>query len=371
MRLPLRSLAGFAGFTGFAFVAALPLASLGAQGVSDATIIVNPQIVNYKFGTGNSAKTVSQFSSPIVFIIPFSERFNVDISTSFSNTEVKIGNSITSKINGLTDTQLRGNLMVGDNAAIFTIGVNIPTGKYTVPEAQQEAAGQIGNDFLLYPVSSMGSGLGATGGVAFAKSAGDWNLGLGGSFRHSTQFDAYKVASKVLRFTPGDEFRARIGADRPVGDGRLSLAVTYSKFSNDIADSTTFATGDRALAQGSLVVPVGTGDLQIVGWNLYRAQGQLIGGISPWANIANMNVALGFRLGDLYIQPSAEGRFWNQGGNKAGTLANVGLRFRFNVGDISINPSATYAMGTLYSTIAGGEKTDVTGYRASILIRLR
>jgi hypothetical protein len=111
--------------------------------------------------------------------------------------------------------------------------------------------------------------------------------------------------------------------------------------------------------------------LQIVGWNLYRAQGQLIGGISPWANIANMNVALGFRLGDLYIQPSAEGRFWNQGGNKAGTLANVGLRFRFNVGDISINPSATYATGTLYSTIAGGEKTDVTGYRASILIRLR
>jgi hypothetical protein len=362
MRFPVRSLA---------FLAALPLASLGAQGVGEVTVIVNPQIVNYKFGTGNAAKTVTQLSSPIVFIIPLTDRFNLDISTSYANTEVKVGSGVTSKISGLTDTQLRGNFTVGDNAAIFTVGVNLPTGKYTVAEPQQEAAGQIGNDFLLYPVSSMGSGLGATGGVAFAKSAGDWNLGFGGSFRHSTQFDAYKVASKVLRFTPGDEFRARIGADRPVGDGRLALAVTYSKFSNDLADSTTFATGDRALAQASLVVPVGSGDLQIVGWNLYRAQGQLIGGISPWANVANMNVALGFRLGDLYVQPSAEGRFWNQGGNKAGTLGNVGLRFRFNVGDISINPSATYAKGTLYSTIVGGGTTDVTGYRASILIRLR
>lgn len=361
MRLSFRSLT---------LLAAVPFAALGAQSVGDATIIVNPQLVNYKFGSGNAAKTVTQRSSPIVLIIPFSERFNVDLSTSYANTEVKVGGGVTSKISGLTDTQLRGNLMVGDNAAIFTVGVNLPTGKYTVLEAQQEAAGQIGNDFLLYPVSSMGSGIGATGGVAFAKSAGDWNLGFGGSFRHSTQFDAYQVASKVLRFTPGDEFRARLGADRPVGDGRLSFAVTYSKFSNDIADSTIFATGDRALAQGSLVVPVGNGDLQIVGWNLYRAPGQLIGGTSPWANIANVNVALGFRLGDLYVQPSAEGRAWNQGGNRAGALANVGLRFRYTVGNISINPAATYAVGTLYSTAVAGEKTDVVGYRASILIRL-
>ena len=83
-----------------------------------------------------------------------------------------------------------------------------------------------------------------------------------------------------------------------------------------------------------------------------------------------MNVALGFRLGDLYVQPSAEGRAWNQGGNRAGALANVGLRFRYTVGNISINPAATYAVGTLYSTAVAGEKTDVTGYRASILIRL-
>ncbi len=357
-------------FRTLAVFAALPLASLGAQSVSDGTVIVNPQIVNYKFGSGNAAKTVTQLSSPLVFIVPFGDRFNLDISTSYANTEVTVGGATTSKISGLTDTQLRGNLTVGDNAAIFTIGVNIPTGKYTVPEGQQEAAGQIGNDFLLYPVSSMGSGLGATGGVALAKSFGDWNFGFGGSFRHSTQFDAYKVASKVLRFTPGDEFRARVGADRPVGDGRLSLAVTYSKFSNDVADSTTFATGDRALAQGSLVLPVGGGDLQVVAWNLYRAQGQLIGGISPWANVANLNVGVGFRLGELYVQPSVEGRSWNQGGKKAGTLANLGVRFRFGLGDLSINPSATYAIGKLYSTIDGGGTTDVTGYRASILIRL-
>jgi hypothetical protein len=44
-------------FRSFALLAVVPLASLGAQGVSDATVIVNPQIVNYKFGTGNAAKS--------------------------------------------------------------------------------------------------------------------------------------------------------------------------------------------------------------------------------------------------------------------------------------------------------------------------
>jgi hypothetical protein len=354
-----------------AFVAALPVTSLGAQGLGDGSVIVNPQIVNYKFGTGSAAKTVTQLSSPFVLIVPFGDRFNVDISTSYASTEVKVGSAVTSKISGLTDTQIRGNITIGDNAAIFTIGVNLPTGKYTVPEAQQEAAGQIGNDFLLYPVSSMGNGLGATGGIAFAQSAGDWNLGFGGSFRHSTQFDAYKVASSVLRFTPGDEFRARVGADRPVGDGRLSLAVTYSKFGNDRADSTTSSTGDRALGQASLTLPMGNGDITIVGWDLYRASGQILSGPSPWANVGNLNLAVGFRLGDVYVQPSAEGRSWNVGGNKAGLLGNFGLRFRFTMGDLSINPSAGYSVGTLYSTISGGGTTDVTGYRASILIRLR
>ena len=242
----------------------------------------------------------------------------------------------TSQITGLTDAQVRGNLTLGD--AVLTLGVNLPSGQYKVPDAQQSAAGQIGNDFLIYPVTSMGKGLAATGGVGFAKTLGDWNLGVWRrGFRYSTAFDAYQVQSSVLRFTPGNRARVRIGLDRPVGDGSFNVSVTYSKFGKDQADSTSFATGDRALGQTALAIPLGANsDLLLSAWDLYRAAGEQLGAPSPWENVGNGGVAVGFQMGGLYIQPNVEERIWNVDGNKAGLLTNVGVRFRFDFGGLSV-----------------------------------
>ncbi len=343
---------------------------LGAQSLGDATAIAGPQWVQYKFSAGGTEKTVSQLAVPIALIVPFNDRLNLDISTSYAMSEVHFNGAKTSSISGLTDTQVRGNLMLGDNFAVVTLGLNLPTGMYKVPEGQIEAAGQIGNDFLLYPVASMGGGLSTTGGVAFAQSLGDWNLGVGASFRHSSRFDAYVVQSASLRFQPGDEMKLRVGIDRPVGDGNVSIGVTYSKFGKDAADSTTFATGDRALGQATWATPIGIGDFSLTAWDMYRAKGERIGAVAPGENIADVSAALGFNVGDVYVQPSAEGRVWQVDGVHTGTIANVGLRFRFTLGALSVNPSATYAVGKLYGA-ASGEVTDVTGLRGTLLFRIR
>ncbi|MBI1809929.1 MAG: hypothetical protein HYR75_08550 [Gemmatimonadetes bacterium] len=354
--------------------AALPL---GAQGIADASVIAAPQWVQYKFTTPGTEKTVSQFAIPIAVIVPFSERFNLDVSTSYANSAVRFNGAQTSSISGLTDTQVRGNFTFGDNFGIVTLGLNLPTGMYKVPTGQIEAAGQIGNDFLLYPVASMGSGLSTTGGVAFAQPVGDWNLGVGASFRHSTAFDAYAMPAGSLRFTPGDEMRLRIGLDRPVLDGSFSVGVTYSKFGKDAADSTTFSTGDRALAQATLSLPVSIGNLSLTAWNLYRAQGQRIGDIEPWENVADVTAAFGWNAGGLYVEPSLEGRVWNMDGSHAGTIGNAGVRLQFNMGALSVNPSLSYAIGKLYQgafTVPGvvdNSVTDVTGLRGMILFRIR
>jgi len=354
--------------------AALPL---GAQGVSDGSVIVGPQFVSYKFGSGTGARTVSELGIPFAVILPFGDRVAFDISSSYANIQVSSNGSTSSSITGLTDTQLRGNITLGDNVGMLTLGVNLPTGQYKIASGQQEAAGQIGSDFLLYPVSSMGYGLGATGGLAFAVAAGDWNIGFGGSFRHSTAFDAFQVASSTLRFQPGDEARLRVGLDRPVGDGRFALSMTYSKFGNDAANDTTFGTGDRSLAQTSFSMPTSTGDFQISAWNLYRAKGELFSGAtSPWEDVLNGSLAVGFNAGSLYIQPMVEGRLWQVGPTvtgessyQAGTLANLGVRFRFNMGVFSVNPSGGYAFGNLYQQ-AGGAAQTLTGFKGTLLIRL-
>jgi hypothetical protein len=345
---------------------AVPLA---AQDPSSTAIILDPQYVSYQLGTGATARTISQLGVPFAVIVPFSDRFNIDISSSYANSQVKLPGTATSAITGFTDAQVRGNLTLGDNAAVLTLGVNLPSGQYKVPDGQQAAAGQIGNDFLIYPVTSMGNGLAATGGIGFAQSLGTWNLGIGASFRYSTAFDAYQVQTSVLRFTPGNEARIRVGLDRPVGDGSFNVSVTYSKFGKDQADSTSFATGDRALAQAALAVPMGSGsDLLLSAWDLYRGVGQQLGASSPWENVGNAGVAIGFQMGDLYVQPNIEERIWNVDGNKAGLLTNAGVRLRFALAGLSVNPSATYSFGSLYTI--GQPATDVTGFKASLLIRL-
>jgi hypothetical protein len=351
-----------------ATAAAAPTAPAAAQGSWSA--IFGPQYVSYKVGSGTSEKSVTQLAIPVALIMPFGERFTLDISTSWADSRVSANGVESSSISGLTDTQIRGNLGFFDNSAIVTLGVNAPTGMYKVPDNQQEAAGQIGSDFLLYPVSSMGSGSAVTGGLALARTVGEWNLGFGGSFRYSAPFDAFEVQNAALRFEPGSESRVRVGLDRSVGDGRLSFGATYSAFTDNKADSTTFATGARTIVQGGVFLPTTRGEWTLSAWDLYRAEGQIVGGASPWENISNVNLAVGFNVGSFYVQPSAETRFWMRDGEKAGMVGTGGLRLRFDALGLSINPAVTYSVGNVYP--AGSTTSiDVSGFRGTLLVRLR
>jgi len=359
-------------FLAAALLAASPLAA-GAQGVSDGALASIPQYVSLKIGTGAAARTVSQFTVPFIAVVPFGPRFNIDVATAYASSDVQVDGASVSSITGLTDTQVRANLTLGNDAVVFTVGANLPTGQYKIDEDKADAAGQIGNDFLIFPISSYGSGLSTTGGVAFARSLGTWNLGIAGSFRKSTEFDAFQAATDTgkatLTFTPADEVRARIGVDRDIGSGRLALGVTFSTFGNDVMANTSYATGDRYIGQASLYMPLGTTDLYISSWGLYRAKGQQFGGVANPETVANAAVSLGFHTGNLVIEPSLEGRNWQVDGVKAGLLGSGGVRLRWAAGPITFIPAATYQAGKLYST-TDGSSLDVTGWRASVTLRV-
>ncbi len=355
-------------FLALTALAGLTAAPLAAQGVADAAVITAPTYTQFTFGSGAGQRKISQFSLPIVFAIPFTERISVDISTAYANSDVSVDDSTTSSINGLTDTQIRANFAFGGQALVFTVGVNLPTGQYSVPEDQQEAAGQIGNDFLNYPISSMGNGFAGTGGIAYARPMGQWNLGFGASIRKSAQFAAFEVASTEFRFTPADEYRGRLSADRPVGDGQVSLGLTYSVFGEDFADSTTYSTGDRFIASGGWSFPFKGSDVYLSAWNLYRLEGQQLGGDAPTENVFNVHGAVSIPIRTLLVQPSAEVRLWQVGGARAGNLINLGARMRVGVGSLALYPQLGYSLGTLYSTV-DGSSTDVSGLRGSLTIR--
>jgi hypothetical protein len=335
----------------------------GAQTLFDRSVRAGPQFVSYSLGDGLD---ISEFAVPVAVVVPVTSRLNVDVATAYASSTVERAGSGKQSISGLTDTQLRANYTLGSDFIVLTAGLNIPTGTETVEEDQIEAAGFIGNDFLAFPVSNMGTGLAATGGVAVARPFGEWNVGFGASMRHATEYDAFEISDQKVRFQPGNEYRARIGVDRAAGGGRVALGLTYSAFGDDEDAQTTYSTGDRLIAQAAYSVPTAVADIFVSGWNLIRGKGDRAGGLeAPAENIMNLGITAGFRgLGPL-IEPSAEFRRWTVDGDAAGTMLNLGLRTRVGLGAIDVYPGATWSTGSF----GEGSDDSLSGWRAILTMR--
>ena len=358
------------------FALLLGAASLPAQGFWESSLRLAPQFTSYKFGTPLNEK-VSSFRLPMFYVLPVLPALTVDVGTAFATAKVEtqtLGLSgttttSTSEISGLTDTQIRANYAFGQDFLVVTAGVNLPTGSATVDAEKINAATRIGSDFLMFPISGFGSGLGFTGGVALAKPMGAWNVGFGTSVRYSSEYEPFRDASGTsTKFTPGPEYRARLGADLPYGTGRMSFGVTYSNFGDDQSNLGTFASksGDRIVGQFAMNNSMRDNvDYSFVIWNMYRTEGTLINGSpSPVGNITNALLGFGVRaMGSTSLEPSIEARVWTQEKAKTSFLTNIGLRLSIPRGRFMVVPGFGFSLGAM-------EGASLTGFRGTLGMRL-
>ena len=341
-----------------------------AQTIYDSNVRAAPQFVQYTLAAPVN-ETISEFTTPIFVVIPVSSTLNFDIGTAYAWARVSPNGSsakATSTISGLTDTQLRANLAIGTDFVVLTAGVNLPTGREAATQAQQLAAFRIGSDFLAFPISNMGTGLGFTGGVALARPLGAWNLGMGASVRQSSAYEPVVATGGArVRFEPGNEYRARVGIDHAFGTGRMALGVTYSKFGDDDLGGSIYNTGDRYIAQAGFDNSFGGAKMLVSAWNLYRRSGMIFTGERTGAeDIANLLVGVGFSTLGGVLEPSVELRNWTQENLSASTLATLGMRFDVESGGMSITPSAGYTFGRF---AAVGGNADLNGFRAALAVR--
>jgi hypothetical protein len=185
-----------------AIVVVLAAPGARAQSVFESELRLAPQYLQYRFAAPANS-TISQLAVPLFVSLPLSERLTVDVGTSYARSRLSSSDGAVSEVNGLTDTQVRGNLTFGSDFIVLTAGLNLPTGRSSVSLDQFAAAGLIGNDFLAFPISNMGTGFAVTGGVAVARPVGGWNLGIGGAVRRSAAYQPYDIPGQTLRFQPG------------------------------------------------------------------------------------------------------------------------------------------------------------------------
>jgi hypothetical protein len=361
----------------------LPLAfacaasQLGAQSIFDAGARVAPQFHSYDIKAPSNTK-ISEFAVPMFVLIPITPSFSFDVGTSFARSEVQQttnGTLATSTISGLTDTQIRANYTLGNDFIVLTAGVNVPTGQSTVKTNQLLAANLIGSDFLSFPISNMGTGFGGTGGIAFARPVGEWNVGFGLSMRRAAQYDPFDPGGgPAVHYQPGNEYRVRGGVDHSFGTGRIAAGLTYSTFGNDNLAGSVYNTGNRWLSQVSVTNNFGPGQLSLVGWNLFREAGTLAdSSFLGHENIANAMLSYGVNVGPALIEPNVEGRVWTQtGGAETSMIGTFGIRSQLSVLGFSVLPSVGYSLGKLAAQESGVNTTaNLTGLHAILAIRLR
>lgn len=343
----------------------------GAQGTGGARI--SPQFVSYTLGDPSNL-TITETAIPVFVFMPLRSGITLDVGTAFAMANVKSttnGQTRESKISGPTDTQIRATMNLGSDMVLLTAGLNVPTGKSTADTSEQMAAALIGNDFLMFPISSMGSGFGGTGGIAFAKPLGQWNLGAGLSVRTSMPFDPYvDGAGNKLRYTPGTEMRARMGLDHPYGTGRASIGFTYSKFTDDEFQASVYNTGNRLLSQGFLSNSLGSGDYTLSAWNLFRSSGSLADStLTGSESVTDISAAYGRRIGAGRIEPGFSFRTWSQADIPTSLQSTVSLRYEWTAGRMAFSPMAGFTFGSMGTTTA--ESASLSGFRAQLTFRMQ
>lgn len=353
------------------FASAALAAPLVAQSIFDANARFAPQVIQYRL-RAPIEETISEFTIPILVVVPVSPWLNFDIATAYASARVEPNGANTearSSISGLTDTQIRANVVLGTDFVVLTAGLNLPSGRETATSEQELAAFRIGSDFLAFPISNMGTGFGATGGVAIARPIGAWNLGVGGSLRQSASYEPFEQSGGARpRFQPGSEYRARVGLDHPFGTGRFGLGFTYSKFGDDNIGGSIYNTGDRYIAQAGLDGSLGGPSVTVNVWNLYRRSGTIVTGEHTGPeNILNALVAVGFQTFGGVIEPSLEVRQWWQENLKSSLLGTFGLRYSVSTRGFILTPSAGFVSGAMATS---GGSAGLSGYRAAIAVRM-
>ncbi len=356
---------------------------LPAQSVVDASARVGPQFMTYDIKSPIGQK-ISEYALPVYVLIPATGSLSFDVGAAWARVTVASANGNgspeTSELSGLTDTQIRANYSIGTDFIVLTAGLNLPTGTSTVLPDQLAAATRIASDFLLFPITGFGTGAGGTGGVALARHLGDWNVGVGAAVRHSVAYDPFEdTTGAKLHFQPGDEYRARVGVDRPYGTGRISFGLTYSRFGNDRAGESVYNTGDRYVAQASVTNSVSNADIVVAGWDLFRAAGALANQTRTGReNIADVGVAVGFHTASGWsIEPSLEGRIWTQAAASisASYMGTAGVRLNYNAGGYAITPFVGYTAGSVGGVTATSPASAIaaassmTGLRAMLTIQ--
>lgn len=318
-----------------ATLAALNASPLAAQGTLVPTVggSAVPVFSTWRFGTAipqaaGSVSAVSEIAVPLRTRFTVGPGWAVDLSTALISGQVTLKETAGTRslsLSGLSDVTVRATGPILGDALLLTAGLNLPTGRTGLSADETAALAALAAPALGMPAASLGRGFGATFGLLAAREVGPWALAAGLSMEQRTEFTPVSLAvasgSAETSISPGAAMHLSLGADRSVGEHRVSVLLVSDGYSADAVTSSqpgsTALTSQYTLGrQTSLLTRV---DLARDGWREFALTAD-IRTRAPFANDAG-NAVTG--SGGSYLDASVTG--------VRGEIGDVGLVWGFDV----------------------------------------
>jgi hypothetical protein len=214
----------------------------------------------FEEGSNFDTKRYLQVAAPVTYSLAVGSRFGIDvIGSPFAIAiESESGGDISSY--KMSDTFVRGSLVLGDDLALITLGVGIPSGDASLESDELAMAALGANRALNYPVANFGAGPVVALGVSFAYQVDTWVLGFGGGFALRREYEAV-VGAEQTDFKPGNELNLTVGAERRFefgdGEGQFLADFIYTNYSEDeLQGQPFFEAGDKILLRGQVSLPL-------------------------------------------------------------------------------------------------------------------
>ncbi|MFH1700130.1 MAG: hypothetical protein ABIE07_06045 [Candidatus Zixiibacteriota bacterium] len=185
-------------------------------------------------GENGGKKSVNQLMIPVNGFLPLQDNWELRYHATSISGGVELDDGTNSNVAGLGDLRLMFNHSMSDDRFLFSLGLNLPTGKKELNLGEEfNVMVLLSENYLSFPVRRMGEGMGVNLLLGGAASNGVSRLGGTISYQY---LGSYKPYEGLGDYDPGDMISISANGDTKKGNTVFSASMTFSFFSTDKAN---------------------------------------------------------------------------------------------------------------------------------------
>jgi len=328
---------------------------------------------HFKLENDSGSTTISQFMIPVGGFIPLGDNFEGRFYIANAANKLKYADT-DYKLNGLSDMRLQVNHSFAEDRLLLSAGVNLPTGKKELTQAEEWLVLDfLSQNYLNFPLRRLGEGLGLNLLVGGATMAGDIRLGGAVEYQYNGSYQPYDSDTLDGDYKPGNHFSVNAGADTKRGRMSYSAGIIYTIYSDDkLEDVKIFRQSSQLDLRLSGVYEADRYDISAALRYLIRDRnksynpktGELLQQLKAYGNEFLIGGRFTYRPEKKwFIAPTADLRLVAANENNLGSSSVIG--FGADAGR-NIGEGINLGLGFKYYTgSADGGDIDISGYQIS------